>query len=1276
MKIKERLSYLSQILNNEKSNIDDIIGALNEASKILKESKIQFEQSKNRDMKSVVLSGLTGAGKTTLSHYLEGSELEYKKLEDKSKKLFVSNKKMIDREIGHNNSSTTFFPNIFTIKDLPDHQIIDLAGLWDNNGIFVQIANSWILSQLISQYKTAKFLIVTDSKELDLAKGQPFIFKMKELLGNTIKSESVFSLIMSHAEEEKVLEDEEQEESEKIIKIIEANKSLISEQLIDCLKQNASSLGFFCKPTRLGKYDIPNQWEKIIRLIQNTKESKLDNFFEVPISEQQTFIDRLMGLGINSKSFIQILLDQDLDYYVKNNIKKLDFGNLRLTLNSYRESDEIIDILGSIKKSFIDQQLSVKTIDYELLLIESLKNISEYFPKREIEDVIISHKNQISSKVNEIDFILNKIMNGDKITKTINSKILTLKAPYITSEQILRYLEKEKESSIEQIEVYSGAITFNKDMKLPGKNLILITKNYSVDPDINFNITQKINLHGTIKKLKAKDNTYDVLNDRHYWYNETDIQYIANGLITDYNVVPALGATENKTLETLLNNALTEYYQYHEPTFIPLNIRGNHWVAMCLLEHCGQQYVLYKDSLGEERYRKERQEVESLIKKFNVNTIFIYHSDQEQTDNSSCGIFALQNMKIMSKELDNREKFINDFKKLKFATQQQANYLRHNDFAQLYKEQLQYSDKMREVIRQNHSEEIHQIKDIIGLDKYQVKALGKKESLDSTKQSNTLGIDISLPVNISKGYNNYKYIITATLDVDPNDMLEFLSQKFNVDKACLIQALDNPRTIIINKNSLQHLGINFVPLLSSDFIDQKIKEVDILVDFSDVNVISNPINNEIIKKQKIEIDLSGQDGEPYNLPAEYNQDALPGRNGKDSGDFYFVFNRYEGNVTKVDNYLNVTVNGGNGGKGQSGSRGKDSDIIEKHSLPHKKQQEILDTFFNFNREIKSFDDLHKIISEHMVEESRGCFGCCDSIDLINIKFPFDIYSESFKKDFKTIHNITKKDIDSFLEYRLKRDLKYPSEKESLFYQKLSSIKKSDNTTALITLLEDLDIENINQEINQQITIFDGIKQHGTNIVGGVLVTGGVIAIPYTLGLGGGAVGTGVTLLIGSAVYTTVVKRMQNIELISVISINNSDSKYYGKQGGNPGIGGQNGIKIVNGQKELGNIGIIGESGDTGENGLIEFGIAITLTCSMLEDKNKNTGFILTASKKGERNDQTVSKSKQYTIDKKTEIGIDQSRFDSIDLLSSLNLLVDSDIQPYFTALIGEEYDLI
>jgi 2-hydroxy-3-keto-5-methylthiopentenyl-1-phosphate phosphatase len=127
MKIKKILSDFSEVFNSEKSNIDDIIDVLFKSSKILKELKAQFDQYKSNHLKSVVLSGLTGAGKTTLSHYLEGNELEYRKLEDKSKKLFVSNEKSIGREIGHSSLSTTFFPNVFMIKDLPDHQIIELV---------------------------------------------------------------------------------------------------------------------------------------------------------------------------------------------------------------------------------------------------------------------------------------------------------------------------------------------------------------------------------------------------------------------------------------------------------------------------------------------------------------------------------------------------------------------------------------------------------------------------------------------------------------------------------------------------------------------------------------------------------------------------------------------------------------------------------------------------------------------------------------------------------------------------------------------------------------------------------------------------------------------------------------------------------------------------------------------------------------------------------------------------------------------------------------------
>ena len=42
------------------------------------------------------------------------------------------------------------------------------------------------------------------------------------------------------------------------------------------------------------------------------------------------------------------------------------------------------------------------------------------------------------------------------------------------------------------------------------------------------------------------------MTDKSYWYNETDIQYIANGLIKEHNVTPALGTSENRTLKELL----------------------------------------------------------------------------------------------------------------------------------------------------------------------------------------------------------------------------------------------------------------------------------------------------------------------------------------------------------------------------------------------------------------------------------------------------------------------------------------------------------------------------------------------------------------------------------------------------------------------------------------------------------------------------------------------------------------------------------------------------
>ena len=309
--------------------------------------------------------------------------------------------------------------------------------------------------------------------------------------------------------------------------------------------------------------------------------------------------------------------------------------------------------------------------------------------------------------------------------------------------------------------------------------------------------------------------------DKNYWYSETDIQYIANGLITDYNVTPALGASENRSLKQLLEGALEEYKKDYDPTFIPLNIRGNHWIALSVFKHQGNEYAFYKDSLGPTQYKAEREQVEQLIKEYNPDIIFKYHTGQEQQDGSSCGIFALQNMKIMSDKLVDINKFIEDFTGEAFASQLQADQLRQ-DFSQLYQQQLQYNDRAREAIRENHYPELQQIRDIIGDSQYSIRALARSESLDSTVESNTLGIDIALPKQINKGIYQYNYIITATNDCNPDEILDLLAQKLNIDKTQLVQSEDNGRTIIIDKSLLED-SITSCDKLSIEAIKQKIQ---------------------------------------------------------------------------------------------------------------------------------------------------------------------------------------------------------------------------------------------------------------------------------------------------------------------------------------------------------------------------------------------------------------------------------------------------------------------
>lgn len=544
------------------------------------------------------------------------------------------------------------------------------------------------------------------------------------------------------------------------------------------------------------------------------------------------------------------------------------------SLNTDMNIDSRIQAIELLAKT--PQQLTEHDINAIAQLLTDFKESSDY------DNISFASEDQLTSEYTNLDkFVTSYDLQINNTTK--NQHLLTCIANYlavcknninIDEVQLLQkslqglitnsnlqtneynlankeVLQKISDSLSCAINIYNHDGTIVKVTPLSKNSLILINIGYanntyySLKEFSDEKLLQEISSfeENTQSKFQSsysiasKNHEYDFMLDTGYWYNETDIQYIANGLIKDYNLTPALGTSEHRTLKQLLEGVFEEYQIYHQPTFIPLNIRENHWVALSIFQHEGDEYAFYKDSLGVTKYKSEREQIAKLIQDYNPNIIFKYHSGQEQEDSSSCGIFAIQNMKVMSEKLKDTEKFIEDFTKEVFTNQQQANQLR-KDFHQIYTEQLQYDNIARSIIRDNHYPELLQIKDILGVGVYSIRPLAKHESLNSTIESNTLGIDIALPTQISKGTYQYSYIITATNDCDPNTIIDLLAQKLNIDKTKLIQSSDNHRTIIIEKNLLEDL-INSNEKLNIDSINNQIQLNDLSANFASTEYTDN-----------------------------------------------------------------------------------------------------------------------------------------------------------------------------------------------------------------------------------------------------------------------------------------------------------------------------------------------------------------------------------------------------------------------------------------------------
>lgn len=211
-----------------------------------------------------------------------------------------------------------------------------------------------------------------------------------------------------------------------------------------------------------------------------------------------------------------------------------------------------------------------------------------------------------------------------------------------------------------------------------------------------------------------------------------------------------------------------------KPVLCLYNINNVHWTAFSLVKGAQSQLItLYKDSFG-----AENTELFRLLKDRSAE--FKFHSGAEQAgDSTSCGIFALENIRIMAHGLKtNRERFVQDFENVRFCTLETARGLRQNNYPRFYTQGEQQfiaenalqSERAKQLTAE-HQAEADQI------------VLDLKSSIASgiTVQTVEAGRDATRTIGVQIGSNDansldYHYRITCTRDIPQSELEDILSQ--------------------------------------------------------------------------------------------------------------------------------------------------------------------------------------------------------------------------------------------------------------------------------------------------------------------------------------------------------------------------------------------------------------------------------------------------------------------------------------------------------------------
>lgn len=276
----------------------------------------------------------------------------------------------------------------------------------------------------------------------------------------------------------------------------------------------------------------------------------------------------------------------------------------------------------------------------------------------------------------------------------------------------------------------------------------------------------------------ANDNAFKQKDNGSYLYQGTDVGFIVRSPtitaeLKNFHFIQGL------QLDHLRGKVdeIVELVNAGKTILCVYNISDRHWVTFCMLKQAsGKLLTLYKDSFG-----ANNTDLVELLKTKSAD--FQFHPMSEQTgDGTSCGILALENMRIMARGLDaNKDTFIANFASQAFCTLERARQLRQGEFATLYTQGVEESERLETLqaikaleLSEAHKKEIGEIlarlQEVIaqGEGSNDIKVIDKEAPAGSVR---TIAVQVGAN---STTLDSYHYRIQKTKDIPMRELQRIL----------------------------------------------------------------------------------------------------------------------------------------------------------------------------------------------------------------------------------------------------------------------------------------------------------------------------------------------------------------------------------------------------------------------------------------------------------------------------------------------------------------------